>query len=295
MGRFAQSPVTARRMGERREIFGLRSDGTEFPAEASISKLVAPDGILFTVVMRDITNQKRTEENERFLAEAGNLLARTLDPHATLAAVADLPVPRLADACLVDLVPTAGDVLRRVASTRQRPELAGPLQALADRPLTYDSPSPIIDCIRRNRPEVVENIDDDWFEANADLDAVPHWRALGAKSLMILPLAAAGETAGALTLIRTVDNRFDADARALAGKFAVLASTTLENVRLYTAAQSANPRVTTCSASYRTICVIRSAPSPCALASSRRIRRPIRPPARSCCGPSANRPNGPTG
>ena len=34
---------------------------------------------------------------------------------------------------------------------------------------------------------------------------LPHWRALGARSLLILPLHVAGETFGALTLIRTDD------------------------------------------------------------------------------------------
>jgi PAS domain S-box-containing protein len=41
---FGQSGETARLMGHRREVFGLRKDGREFPAEASILKLDAPDG-----------------------------------------------------------------------------------------------------------------------------------------------------------------------------------------------------------------------------------------------------------
>src|SRR5262249_52048645 len=122
---FARSAVTARRMGERREIFGLRSDGTEFPAEASISKLVTPDGLLFTVVLRDTTVQRRAEEDERFLGGAAGDLSNTLAIDATERAIVDLPIPRLADAALLDVVVAsgAGEAFRRVASTRQRPEL----------------------------------------------------------------------------------------------------------------------------------------------------------------------------
>src|SRR5262249_16683843 len=94
MEQFARSPITARRMGERGDIFGLRANGTEFPAEASISKLVTPDGILFTVVLRDITNQRRGEENERFLSTASAELAQLSSVDAVVAAIADLPVPR---------------------------------------------------------------------------------------------------------------------------------------------------------------------------------------------------------
>ena len=239
MERFAQSPITARRMGERREIFGLRSDGSEFPAEASISKLVAADGILFTVVLRDVTSQQRAEQDERFLAAASSELAQTLVVDATLQAIVDLPIPRLADACMLDLVGT-GPTFRRLSSTRQRAELTAALTALAAHPLTDDSPSPVVDAVRRNRREVVETVDDDWLDAHIDRDAIPHWRALGAGSLLILPLHAGGETVGAMTLIRTESSGFDPERRAVAEKFARSAATALENARLYDAVRQAN-------------------------------------------------------
>jgi PAS domain S-box-containing protein len=98
--KFGESPVTARRMGERNEIVGLRKNGEVFPAEASISKLKLDDGtIVYTVVLRDISERKRLELSQRFLAEAGSALVSSIDTETTLETIRRLVVPQLADSC----------------------------------------------------------------------------------------------------------------------------------------------------------------------------------------------------
>jgi PAS domain S-box-containing protein len=48
-------------IGEYQEVTGYRKDGTEFPAEVSISRLSLEAGKILTVFMRDISDRKRVE------------------------------------------------------------------------------------------------------------------------------------------------------------------------------------------------------------------------------------------
>jgi PAS domain S-box-containing protein len=66
---FAESPDVARPMGQRRAVFGRRKDGREFPAEASISKLDLGGELVFTVILRDITERKRAAEELEQMAQ----------------------------------------------------------------------------------------------------------------------------------------------------------------------------------------------------------------------------------
>ena len=236
---FRQSTERARRMAERREIYGLRKDGTEFSAEASISRLETRHGPIYTVVLRDITERTLRARNERFLSEAGGLLGTSLDVGRTLQALANVPVPYLAEACLVDAVGPDGS-WQRQTSRSEDPRLQASLDAVSHDLLTWDSPWHAIDAMRSHKVEAVAEITDDWLEAHTETPAeLARLKALQAKSALFVPLIARDHVLGAITLLRTSAAPFTADQIQLAQALGTRAAYALDNARLYTIAQRA--------------------------------------------------------
>jgi PAS domain S-box-containing protein len=64
---FGATGVTSRTMGHPGTLSGLRSDGSEFPLEASISQAEVDGKKLFTVIVRDVTQRKHAEEHQSLL------------------------------------------------------------------------------------------------------------------------------------------------------------------------------------------------------------------------------------
>jgi PAS domain S-box-containing protein len=62
---FGRTGVTTRALAGARTIYGLRSDGAEFPLEASISQVESGEQKLYTIIMRDITERKQAEKAVR--------------------------------------------------------------------------------------------------------------------------------------------------------------------------------------------------------------------------------------
>ena len=65
---FCQSPVMSRPMQERGIIYGLRSDGSEFPAEITIAKITVENDTEMTAVIRDISEHSRLMEELQHLS-----------------------------------------------------------------------------------------------------------------------------------------------------------------------------------------------------------------------------------
>jgi PAS domain S-box-containing protein len=70
--RFSATGVTSRRMGDGTVIHGLRASGEEFPMDASISQLDTGQGKLYTVILRDVTERVRAQEERLAFAAAVN-------------------------------------------------------------------------------------------------------------------------------------------------------------------------------------------------------------------------------
>ena len=102
VSRFAETGVTNRAMGAKGVLYALRSNGAEFPIEASISQVEKGEDKLFTVIIRDITErakavqalEKSHQLNASILESLRNHVA-VLDPDGTIVA-ATKQAPELA-------------------------------------------------------------------------------------------------------------------------------------------------------------------------------------------------------
>ena len=204
---------------------------------------------------RDITEQKRLEEQlaaaqreaERvrqrteLLNEAGAVLASTLDFDATLAAVARLPVPLFAEACIVDVVGADGGVAR-VEAIHVEPTKQAVLREIRRRyPPRPGDPDPTMEAIATRRPVLVHEVPDELLRASSrDEDHLRLVRAVRPRSAIVVPMLARGEALGAITFVRYAGEGYlNADVP-FAQELARRAALALDHSRLYREALAAN-------------------------------------------------------
>jgi signal transduction histidine kinase len=189
-------------------------------------------------IMRDAVAER--EEALAFLAEASTLLASSLDFQTTLARLAHLVSPRLADFCIVDTVDDEGSIHRLAVATGDpmREELA---RAIQQRPPDPHALQGVPQVLRTGKTEVLAEVPDALFASLAqDAEHLDLLRAMHVQSHMIVPLTARGRTIGAITFVRSQAGRpYSSEDVAFAEDLARRAAVAIDNARLYGEAQTA--------------------------------------------------------
>ena len=191
-----------------------------------------------------MTEHRRAEEALRFLAQAGNLLASSLDYQATLDRIVQMAVPQLADWAMVDIVEPDGST-RLLALAHQDPAKALSVRELLRRhPCAADAPAGVLHVLRTGRPEIYPEIPDATLVAVArNAEHREALRELGLKSGICVPLVSAGRTLGALSLATAESGRRYGPADLeLAEHLARRAAAAVQNALLYQKAREDEER-----------------------------------------------------
>jgi PAS domain S-box-containing protein len=191
--------------------------------------------------MLEVTQRKRVEESQRFLARASSILDSSLDLQVTFSRLVRLVVPELADYCLVDLLEDDGS-LRRVAALHRDPALEGILRKDESHSPESDlSRHPALRVARSGEPVLVRECTEETIrQIGHDPEHLRGLRALRLSSFLIVPLTGRDRIHGVLTLGSSDPERhFGPFDLLLAQDVGRRAGSAVEHARLYQAARGA--------------------------------------------------------
>lgn len=170
--------------------------------------------------------RQRAAADARFVADVSKALAESIDYRATLARLAELAVPYLADWCIVDVA--EGPLIRRVAGAHVDPEGEALLRGFEQRTWSLeDARHPAAQAVATGQTHIATHVGDD-----ASIGG------LGATSVIAAPLVAHGRVLGAMTFAFARPGRVHGPGTvALAEEIARRAALALDNARLFRDAQ----------------------------------------------------------
>ena len=190
----------------------------------------------------DIDDRKRAEESLLFIAEASEMLASSLDYEMTLANVARLAVPRLADWCVIHIIVEDGSLQQLAAAHADESKLEMLRELNHLYPSGLETAHGYRRVVRTGEPELIQEVTDSLLaDVSRDEKHLMMLRKLGLKSTLCVPLIARGRPLGAITFATAESGRaYNSSALALAEDLAQRASNAVDNARLYQEAQKAN-------------------------------------------------------
>ena len=228
-----------------REEYRVRDDdGTHRWIDVRGVPVLRPDGSVVEWVgtLTDVDEQRSAADHLRFMAEASDLLASSLDYETTLKTVTELAVRSIADWCVVDLAADEGGH-RRLSVAHVDPARVELAHELQRRYPPNPETSAVARVLRTGKTEWMRDIPSDLIDANAvDDEHREILRQLGLQSYIAVPLTAHGRVLGAMTFLLSHESgrRFRERDVHLAEELARRAGVAIENARLFSAANEAN-------------------------------------------------------
>ena len=218
----------------------VRATGEERWLVVRSSPVIDPETqrIAYAVnVFENITEVKRAQLNESFMAEASRVLSSSMDYAETLRRVARLAVPRLADWCAVDVLNERGEI-ELVAVHHADPAKLAMAERLDRRYRpALDDPTGVSEVLRTGQARIFTDVQPEALAAYAhDDEHLQLLRAIGPQAVIIVPMIGAARTIGTITLVSSDESlrRLSSADLALGERLARRAGTAVERARLYT-------------------------------------------------------------
>ena len=218
----------------RREIrIAIEGDDRFYDVTAEPLRDADGRGAGATLAATDITDSKRAEARQRFLANASEVLASSLEYEETLSRVAHLAVPHFADLSIVDL--HRDDRVEQVALVHRDPESERLVREMRRRfPVASLPPShPLLQVRATGQPMLVGKISTEVIDAGTrSEDHRVLVGQLGLRSAMFVPLRTHDDSLGVLSFYST-SRTFTEQDLVLASELARRAGMAIDNSRLY--------------------------------------------------------------
>jgi anti-sigma regulatory factor (Ser/Thr protein kinase) len=165
-------------------------------------------GTLAVNTILDVTEQKERERRARFLAQAAEVLASSLDLAETFQHIADLAVPALADWCQVSIADGDG-ILRRVALKHVDPAKIAIAEDYDRRwPADPSSDQGAYGVLKSGEPFFLPELPDELLAQSVpEPERLAVLRDLGMRSVLLLPMTGRDRVLGVLSLITAESHR----------------------------------------------------------------------------------------
>ena len=222
---------------------GRRHTQRHLEAAAELAMIAAPVVVHTRLLQQHEQSEaalRASEQRLRLLATAGAVMSRSLEPQATLDAIAATVVPAIADWCRVDLIDARGELQRALthhADPQRKQHGMELVQRLRAADGTPGSMAWVVETGRAHQADFAPALA---YDTVRDRDLLSFAQAIGMRSYYIVPLIARGRTLGALAALQAESGRsFSDDDRALIMELAQRAALAIDNARAHAETEAA--------------------------------------------------------